>query len=422
MFLPLYPQGPVYHWPVATFLLIVANLVGFALQMANNEPGYKEMTLPASKVLKDPDLARQFPDIAPGDEITLVLEVEGWIDWALSHGEGVHPVQWLTSNFMHADVGHLLGNMLFLYIFGMLVEGRAGSLTFAVLYVLMGIAKAALEQLLWLGSPAPPSLGASSAIYSTIMLAMVWMPKDEIKCLLFFMFRIFLFDLPALLFGLFYVLWDFGMALFTNFQLSTPLLHVGGAAVGLVVAIVGLKWNWIDTENGDLYSLFLEARGKELEAKPGKRNILEQQADRAEKKSLQEKLAAIQRSLEMHLQAGNYQAAMAQFREWRKRDSSASWTEPQLRQLFTLAFRAKDWNAAFDFGRLYLENFDQPFADQIRLGLGRHLAVDQKFPRKALKLLKEIDPSRLPKAQQALHEQLLAVCQRDAAADDYELD
>jgi hypothetical protein len=248
------------------------------------------------------------------------------------------------------------------------------------------------------------------------------MPKDEIKCLLFFMFRIFLFDLPALLFGLFYVLWDFGMALFTNFQLSTPLLHVGGAAVGLVVAIVGLKWNWIDTENGDLYSLFLEARGKELEAKPRKRNVLEQQADRAEKKSLQEKLAAIQRSLEMHLQAGNYQAAMAQFREWRKRDSSASWTEPQLRQLFTLAFRAKDWNAAFDFGRLYLENFDQPFADQIRLGLGRHLAVDQKFPRKALKLLKEIDPSRLPKAQQALHEQLLAVCQRDAAADDYELD
>jgi hypothetical protein len=75
MFLPLYPQGPVYHWPVATFLLIVANLVGFALQMANNEPRYKEMTLPASKVLKDPELARQFPEVAPGDEITLVLEV-----------------------------------------------------------------------------------------------------------------------------------------------------------------------------------------------------------------------------------------------------------------------------------------------------------------------------------------------------------
>jgi membrane associated rhomboid family serine protease len=422
MFLPLYPQGPIYHWPVATVVLIVANLVGFGLQMANHSTKYVEVTLPVSELQKDPRLALQFADADPNDEVNFTVEVEAWRDWALSHGDGLHPIQWLTSNFMHADVGHLLGNMLFLYIFGMLVEGRAGSLTFGVLYLSMGIVKSALEQVLWLGTPTGVSLGASSAIYSTLVLAMVWMPKDEIKCLLFFMFRIFLFDLPALLFGLFYVLWDFGFALFSNFQMSTQLLHVGGAAVGLVAAVIGLKFNWLDTENGDLYSLFLEARGQELAPKPRKLTVLEKQAEQAEQKALQKKLNSIQRSIEMHLQAGNYQAAVAQYREWRKRDGSASWTEPQLRQLFTLAFRAKDWNPALDFGRIYLESFDQPFADQIRLALGKFLAIEQKQLRKAGKLLQAVDSSRLSPSQQTLLEQLLAHCQRNSSSDEIELD
>jgi hypothetical protein len=188
------------------------------------------------------------------------------------------------------------------------------------------------------------------------------------------------------------------------------------------VAVIGLKFNWLDTENGDLYSLFLEARGQELTPKPRKLTVLEKQAEQAEQKALQEKLNSIQRSIEMHLQAGNYQAAVAQYREWRKRDGSASWTEPQLRQLFTLAFRAKDWNPALDFGRIYLESFDQPFADQIRLALGKFLAIEQKQLRKAGKLLQAVDSTRLSPSQQTLLEQLLAHCQRNSSSDEFELD
>ena len=80
MFLPLYPQGPIYHWPVATVVLIVANLVGFGLQMANHSTKYVEVALPVSELQKDPRLALQFADADPNDEVNFTVEVEAWLD------------------------------------------------------------------------------------------------------------------------------------------------------------------------------------------------------------------------------------------------------------------------------------------------------------------------------------------------------
>jgi membrane associated rhomboid family serine protease len=42
----------------------------------------------------------------------------------LRFGDGVHPTEWLTAAFMHADIFHLVGNMLFLWPFGLVVEAR----------------------------------------------------------------------------------------------------------------------------------------------------------------------------------------------------------------------------------------------------------------------------------------------------------
>jgi membrane associated rhomboid family serine protease len=384
MFLPLYPKGPIYHWPIATALLILANVLGFVLQIA--------------------------------------VQKGGWYDYALSHGNGLHPIQWLTSNFMHGSAGHLLGNMLFLYIFGILVEGRAGSVTFALLFVSMGVTQSALEQIFCLGSAGGHSLGASSAIYSIMALAMIWMPKVEIQCVFIILFRPYLFDLPALIFGMLYVFWDFGIALFSKFAMSTALLHVSGAVIGLAVAFVGLKLRWVDTENADLYSLIQEAAGKELPDKPKRLSVLEQQAAKAEQAELKEKIAAIRRSIEMHLNAGNYQAAIGQMREWKRRDASAQWTEPQLRTLFILAFKAKDSKTVEEIARQYIERFDEPFADQVRLVLGKQLVVEQKHPRKALKVLEPIIESRLPPKHREQYQQLIEFCRKQAKADDYELD
>jgi len=58
-------------------------------------------------------------------------------EFVLYYGE-FNPVSWLTSAFIHGDVAHLAGNMIFLLTFGMIVEGAIGWRRFLCLY--LGIA------------------------------------------------------------------------------------------------------------------------------------------------------------------------------------------------------------------------------------------------------------------------------------------
>ena len=50
-------------------------------------------------------------------------------------GDGIHPLQWLTNIFLHAGFFHLVGNMIFLWTFGFVVEGKLGWLPFTALYL-----------------------------------------------------------------------------------------------------------------------------------------------------------------------------------------------------------------------------------------------------------------------------------------------
>jgi membrane associated rhomboid family serine protease len=63
----------------------------------------------------------------------------------LQYGAGLKPWQWMTSIFMHAGIGHLLGNMIFLWAFGLIVEGKIGWLPFTLLYLAIGCGQSALE-------------------------------------------------------------------------------------------------------------------------------------------------------------------------------------------------------------------------------------------------------------------------------------
>ncbi len=59
--------------------------------------------------------------------------------WGLTHGEGLHPVQWVTNNFLHGRIFHLVGNMIFLWGFGLVVEGKLGWWRFLLVYMGIGI-------------------------------------------------------------------------------------------------------------------------------------------------------------------------------------------------------------------------------------------------------------------------------------------
>jgi membrane associated rhomboid family serine protease len=73
------------------------------------------------------------------------------------------PVTLLTGMFVHANIGHLLGNMLFLWVFGDNVEDAMGSLRYLAFYLICGII-AALTFSIMLPTGQAPLIGASGAI------------------------------------------------------------------------------------------------------------------------------------------------------------------------------------------------------------------------------------------------------------------
>lgn len=85
-------------------------------------------------------------------------------DWALSHNT-FSPVRMVSSMFLHGSLMHLLGNMLFLWLFGAAVEGRLGIGKYLLVYLLCGLAGDGLhEVMVGLFQPERFSLGASGAI------------------------------------------------------------------------------------------------------------------------------------------------------------------------------------------------------------------------------------------------------------------
>lgn len=140
MLIPYSTDAPVYHLPIATVGLIVVNTVLFFAALFGGLPN---------------------------------LEL-----WILPYGAGLTPAQWLTSMFMHDNLDHLLGNMLFLWLFGLVVEGKIGWHRFLACYLSIGIGQSMIEQTLQLALGGEGgSLGASSAIYGIMAMAAIWAPK-----------------------------------------------------------------------------------------------------------------------------------------------------------------------------------------------------------------------------------------------------
>jgi hypothetical protein len=144
--------------------------------------------------------------------------------------------------FMHASWGHLLGNMLFLAIFGKNVEDAFGHLRYLAFYVAGGFAATALQTAMTLGFASDadarvPMLGASGAISAVLGAFLVLYPHARIKTLVL----VFFVRIPAWAYlgGWFlYQLREAHEALFTASAEASGVAffaHVGGFVFGWVV-------------------------------------------------------------------------------------------------------------------------------------------------------------------------------------------
>ena len=93
----------------------------------------------------------------------------------------------VTSMFLHGGWAHLLGNMLYLYIFGDNVEDNLGKVKFLIFYLACGIA-AMFAQALAIPSSDVPNLGASGAIAGVLAAYLILFPRNRVRVLIFFPF------------------------------------------------------------------------------------------------------------------------------------------------------------------------------------------------------------------------------------------
>jgi membrane associated rhomboid family serine protease len=111
-----------------------------------------------------------------------------------------------TSMFLHGGWAHILGNMLFLWIFGGRVEDRLGRVGFVVFYLVGGVAAGA-GQVLENPASSEPMIGASGAISAVLGAYLVLYPRARIQSLVFLGFFYQLLLVPAALFlGYWFVL------------------------------------------------------------------------------------------------------------------------------------------------------------------------------------------------------------------------
>ena len=148
----------------------------------------------------------------------------------------------ITSQFLHAGWLHLLGNLLYLWIFANNVEDRLGRPAFLLFYLAGGVA-AALAQVAVAPTSTIPTIGASGAIAATLGAYLVFFPRARITSLVFLGFFYQLIDVPAVLvLGFWFVLQLIdgltSLGLVETGGGVAFFAHIGGFVAGAVVARV----------------------------------------------------------------------------------------------------------------------------------------------------------------------------------------
>ena len=221
--IPLRDRNPTRRTPLVTFALIGACFAAFAIELSVTATG------------GDGALETFFQrwGAVPAD-----------VSAALAGGNVASQAALgvLTSMFLHGGWLHLLGNMLFLWIFGNNVEDRLGSMVFLAFYVAGGIA-AALTQVAIDPKSNVPLVGASGAIAAALGAYIVLFPGARILSLVFLGFFYQLLEVPAIIvLGFWFALQLLnGVAAFDAETAQGGVAffaHIGGFVFGLVVGLL----------------------------------------------------------------------------------------------------------------------------------------------------------------------------------------
>jgi len=176
--IPIRDINPMRRFPVITIGLIVINSLVFLYELSLNDPALNQLVMSA-----------------------------GVIPYQVTNefGPGVAR-DFITSMFLHGGWMHLLGNMLYLWIFGNNIEDRLGRARFSFFYLICGIL-ASLAQILAVPDSPRPTIGASGAIAGVLGAYLVLYPSARVQSLVLVFYFVRLIEVPAVIvLGMWFVL------------------------------------------------------------------------------------------------------------------------------------------------------------------------------------------------------------------------
>ena len=221
--IPLRDANPVRRLPVVTIAVVIANIAAFAYVTG----------IEASQGIKGVEEFFETYGVVPAKLVAA---------WKSGEYLGPETLAVFTSMFLHVNLIHLAGNMIYLWIFGNNIEDRLGPFWFIGFYLVGGIAAVAAQVLIDPTSEVP-MVGASGAISAVLGAYLVLFPGARILSLVFLGFFYQLIEVRAVLvLGFWFLLQlidgiaslglagaEGGVAFFA---------HIGGFAAGVAIGLL----------------------------------------------------------------------------------------------------------------------------------------------------------------------------------------
>jgi membrane associated rhomboid family serine protease len=211
--IPLKDENPGTTFPLVTIGLIAANLIVYLYTLSLPEVALERFFMGYGLV--------------PAELLGNVPRIHTAIPGALTL---------VTSMFMHGGLFHLLGNMLYLWIFGNNIEDLLGRVRFLIFYLACGVIAAAAHLILNPNSTMP-MVGASGAIAGVLGAYLITFPRARVLVLVFIVFFITTARIPA-----FWVLgiWFIMQLMYVSNNGGEGaniayMAHIGGFLVGMLL-------------------------------------------------------------------------------------------------------------------------------------------------------------------------------------------
>jgi membrane associated rhomboid family serine protease len=398
--IPITTDAPIYHYPIATVTTMVLNVIMFLafcrdpgtvlVDGSGNQYTVREVEDHVRKIETEQEQLDFLRSLTPAD-------AEGTVYRSLSVEFGkIRPWQWVTNNYMHAGWMHLIGNLIFLWAFGIIVEGKVGWFWFSVIYLGIGALYGLVLQVgaLAFGLDEGMALGASAAIFGLLALCVAWAPANEFDVVWILGFRVFVVETRIVTFGAIFLFKEMLFWGLQGFQMSSQLLHVLGFAVAMPVGLYLVKFGHVDCEGWDIFSYMTGTTGRESQIQINYEQARNKRAGNADgnagsRRSVQPEsqvsAAELQLQVEEAIDKGSIDLAVKLQHKLNDIHLGMNWRAKDLYRVISGLLKANRTVEALPLIHHYVQNFEENrFAMEVAM---IKIWLQQQRPRKVLKYI-----------------------------------